>query len=355
MNRSVLSLVFWPSACVLCLGCTAGSPFAARPQPPSSSAVATNPNSTAAATGSWEAAVPQNYAQPAAPAGSSIGTKMKQMGDKVSDSLTIKPKVIPANDPIKLSSQPKPVPAMLFVQAAWNAERQGNDAVAASQYAKALERDPRALVTLISYARFLDRTGKPEEALRIYHQAQTVDPRHAPLWNDLGLFHARRNELAAASQALNQAVLLQPGNLRYRNNLAAVLIESQRPEDAVREFEKVHSPAVARHNVGYLLYLQKRNELAADYFAAALRLDPTLASAQQMLAQLKPRDSELVGSAGQNAPQNNGGPSQPAVGEPFPTSPAHNRAAWPAKTTPDTQPAGPAQRVAERPRRVPVE
>ena len=224
----------------------------------------------------------------AAPASlADLSTKTKKLGNQVSDSLTMKPKVIPADDPVKLASPPRQVPAAFYTQAAWCAEQQGNLTAAATQYAPALHIAPQDVTTLLSYARFLDRTGRPEAAWRIYQRAQTAAPRDALVWNDLGLFHARRGAWQSSVQALQQAVALQPQNLRYHNNLAAILIETQRPEEAQRELEKVYPPALAQYHAGCLLQMHHQDELAATCFTQALRLDPALSDAHRMLAQLQ--------------------------------------------------------------------
>jgi tetratricopeptide (TPR) repeat protein len=209
-----------------------------------------------------------------------LGTKAKKLGSQLAGWMTPKPrpKVDSTDDPVSLSGEPKQVPAALYTQAAWYAEQQGNVNAALAQYERALQADRRDLTTLISYARFLDRNGKSEEALRLYQTAQSVAPQNAIVWNDLGLFHARRRAWEPALQSLRRAVALQPENLRYRNNIAAVLIEAERPEDAVRELEGVHPPALARYNVACLLELHQLHEAASQYHAQAIQLDPTLAA-----------------------------------------------------------------------------
>ena len=248
-----------------------------------------------------------------------LSTKTKKLGNQVSDSLTIKPRVTPAADPVSLASPAKQVPAEFYTQAAWCAEQQGNPTAAASQYEKALEISPRDLATLISYARFLDRSDRPDDAVRIYQRAQAVEPNTAMVWNDKGLFHARRSQWQPALTALNQAVALQPNQLRYRNNLAAVLVQTQHPEQAVLELEKVHPPAVARYNVGCVLCQLHNYAAAAEYFAQAVRIDPSLTAAQGMLAKLQP---------------------PMGVPEDLPSQPAPSQI--------------PSERVAEQPRRLPA-
>ena len=45
-----------------------------------------------------------------------------------------------------------------------------------------------------------------------------------------------------------------PNSQLYRNNLAALLVESNRPDDAVTILSEAYGPAVAHYNVGYLLH-----------------------------------------------------------------------------------------------------
>lgn len=233
---------------------------------------------------------------------SDLPSQAKKLGHQAADSLTIKSKVTPAADPVSLASQPKQVPAEFYTQAAWCAEQQGNPTAAVRQYEKALEVSPRDLATLISYARFLDRSGRTDEALRIYQRAQAAAPNTAMVWNDLGLFHARRSQWQPALAALNQAVALQPNQLRYRNNLAAVLVQTDRPEQAVRELEKVHPPAVARYNVSCVLCQLHNDGAAADYAAQAVRIDPSLSAAQTLLAKLQPPAAISADGTSQPAP-----------------------------------------------------
>jgi Tfp pilus assembly protein PilF len=242
---------------------------------------------------------------------------------KVSDSMAAKPKVIPANDPARLDSAPTQLSPAVFVQAAGLAESQGNLDAAQKQLEKALELNPNDVQTLVVCARFQDRRGRSEQALGLYQRARRAAPNSALVCNDLGLCYARRGEYRPAVSALEQAVALEPNNPRYRNNLATVLVEIGRADDAVTALKAVHPPAIAYHNVGYLLYMRQRTAASAKYFDEALRRDPSFAPARTMLAQLTP-DRSLSAAlpaappAGVPAepvsfapPKNSEGPAQP--------------------------------------------
>ena len=91
-------------------------------------------------------------ANPVSAATQSVSKAFKSAGDKVASALDVKPKVIPASDPAKLSSRPERLTPALYVQAAQLSENQGALAAAKQQYEKALELDPRDVHTLIAVA-----------------------------------------------------------------------------------------------------------------------------------------------------------------------------------------------------------
>ena len=244
-----------------------------------------NGSSAAGATHPSLAAAPSvtPAANPLAAATQSVNKAFKSAGDKVASALDIKPKVIPADDPAKLSSRPEQLTPALYVQAAQWSENQGTIAQAKQQFERALELDPHNVNTLIAFARFHDRQGNADEALRRYQQARSLAPTNTIVLNDLGLFYARRGDLAASLDALQQAVRLDPRNVRYRNNLAAALIESKRVAEAVDVLRTVHPEATALFNAACLLSMKNEKQQAATLLEQSLRIDPSLVAASQML------------------------------------------------------------------------
>jgi len=165
-------------------------------------------------------------------------------------------------------------------------EERGNTVDAAKHYRMALQGDPENLMALLGYARLLHREGHLKEAVDLCRQAVRAHPRNAIAWNDLGLCHARRHESEHAIAALAFAIELQPLRKLYRNNIAAVLVEANRPDEALTHLALVHDEAVARYNLGYLLHRHGDNEPAVEQLVRALRLDPSLSQAQHTLAKM---------------------------------------------------------------------
>ena len=229
----------------------------------------------------------ESAARPLAAATQSVTNAFKSAGEKVSSALEVKPKVIPAADPAKLSSQPERLTPALYVQAAQWSESQGAIPAAKQQYEKALALDPRDVNTLIAFARFQDRQGHGDEALRLYQQAQCLAPTNTTVLNELGLLQARHGSLDASLETFRQAVRLDPRNVRYRNNLAAALIESRRVAEAIDVLRAVHPEATALFNTAYLLSLRNETQQAAALLEQSLRIDPSLVAAQDMLQKLR--------------------------------------------------------------------
>jgi Tfp pilus assembly protein PilF len=233
-------------------------------------------------------------ANPFITATQSVNQAFKSAGDKVASALEVKPKVIPADDPARLSNKPEQLTPELYVQAAQYSENQGSIAQARQQFDRALELDPRNVNTLVAFARFHDRQGNGDEALRRYQQARSLAPTNTIVLNDLGLFHARRGDLATSLETLQQAVRLDPRNVRYRNNLAAALVESQRVTEAVDVLRVVHPEATALFNAACLLSMKNQTQQAAALLEQSLRIDPSLVAANQMLRQLRSSDTVLA-------------------------------------------------------------
>lgn len=201
----------------------------------------------------------------------------------ISEALTIKPKVIPADDPLKVTEKPGKVSAEVYLSAARLYENQGEFEAATGQYRKALEVAPKSLPALIGFARLQDRQSKFEEASRLYKKAIVAHPQSATAYNDLGLCQARHGQPEAALENIQKAVQLEPANKLYRNNAASVLVDMSRSTEALEHLVLAHGEAVAHYNLGFLLFQRDRNEQASEQFALAVEKDSSLVQAREML------------------------------------------------------------------------
>jgi Tfp pilus assembly protein PilF len=204
----------------------------------------------------------------------------------VSGAFAAQPDDAAEDDPLRLDSEPKKMGPEVYVGAARLYENQQKFVEAEEAYNKALEIAPNDANALVGLARMHDRQGNPTKAIEFYHRAIKADPKSALAYNDLGLCFARQKQLDKALQCLGTAVRLQDDNPKYRNNLASVLVEAGRTEEAFKQLSVGGSPAVAHYNVGYLLQQRGDRSGAIQQLQQALAMDPTLLPARQMLAQL---------------------------------------------------------------------
>ena len=191
------------------------------------------------------------------------------------------------NDPISLGFAAGPATPELYLSMAEMSDRGGNAEHARSMYQRALSMQPNNLDALLGLARLEDREGRLDVALRIYQQAVAAHPQNAKALNDLALCHARNGQIPPALQLLDQAVKLQPDKPLYRNNIAKVLIEVNRVDEAVSHLSAVHPPAVAQYNMGVLLEQRGRTNEAIRFLTAATHIDPQLQEASKLLAELQ--------------------------------------------------------------------
>jgi tetratricopeptide (TPR) repeat protein len=126
-----------------------------------------------------------------------------------------------------------------------------------------------------------------DEARKIYHRAAAAHPQNAKVLNDLALCYARSGQLLASLQLMERAVQLQPDKALYRNNIAKLLTEMDRVDEAIAHLSAVHPPAIAQYNMGVLLEQRGRTAEAIHFLTAASHINPQLQSASKMLTNLQ--------------------------------------------------------------------
>jgi hypothetical protein len=74
--------------------------------------------------------------------------------------------------------------------------------------------------------------------------------------------------------------------VRYRNNLATLLVENGQGDEAVNQLRQVLPPAVAHYNVAYLHFTKQNIPAAKQQLQLALQADPNLQPARDLMNQL---------------------------------------------------------------------
>ncbi|WP_425613673.1 tetratricopeptide repeat protein [Anatilimnocola sp. NA78] len=226
------------------------------------------------------------YQQPQASSGNYFTNAWNKSTAAVGSAFTWNKAPVPTDDPTSLSSKPKTMGPDVFIAAGRMYETQGKFAEAQSQYEKALKTSPNDLASLISIARLHDRQGNFPKAIEAYNRAATAHPKSGLVQNDLGLCYARQKDAGKAIEHLNKACELAAKNPKYRNNLATVLVENGRNEEAFKQLKALNTEGGAHYNLAYMLSARNKPEEAAAHLRLALQAEPELSAAREMLAQM---------------------------------------------------------------------
>jgi Tfp pilus assembly protein PilF len=189
------------------------------------------------------------------------------------------------DDPISLKTKPK-VGAELYVAVARLYVESGKLPEAEEQYQQALKLAPNDLRALLGYAMLKDQMNQPQEAIKLYQQAEKKYPKHAAVYNNLAIHYARHEMVGQAIEAGRRAVELRPREPRYRNNLAALLVEAGMPQDAFKQLREVYDEPVAHYNLGFLLNKRGMTAGALQEFTIALQMSPKMDLARQWIERL---------------------------------------------------------------------
>ena len=192
-----------------------------------------------------------------------------------------KPAASPSDDPVSLQGKGKP-DVKLYVALAHLAEEKGQLAEAQQQYKLGLEESPDDLRALLGYARLKDRLGEPNAAMKFYQWAIKAQPKEAAVYNNLAIHYATQSMYRESLAAFQRAIGLRPKEIRYRNNVATVLVQLNRPQDAFVQLCAVHERATAHYNLGVLM--AKKRSAAAGRGAILHRpaMEPVAAAGAAM-------------------------------------------------------------------------
>lgn len=158
---------------------------------------------------------------------------------------------------------------------------------ARQSFQKALDAEPKHPEALVSLARLSAAEGDRERARQYLNQATQYHPQSAGVWYEVGIYHCKRKEWQPALDSLSKAHHLEPDNREITKTYGFTLARAGRTDQAVTCLSKVMGPAQAHLNVGGLLAHMNQPEQSKQQLRAALRCQPNLVSAQEMLARLE--------------------------------------------------------------------
>jgi hypothetical protein len=166
-------------------------------------------------------------------------------------------------------------------------ERQGDLAAAMASYGEAIKRDGSRSDAYVRMAVVHDRQGEFRESADLYRQALKLSPGSPEIYCDMGYSLYLQRRWAEAEMNLRQAIALDNKHLRAHNNLALVLAQNARLNDALSEFHKGGSNGASAHaNLAFVLTMERRWDEARAQYQLALAADPSSTELKTRLQQL---------------------------------------------------------------------
>jgi Tfp pilus assembly protein PilF len=169
-----------------------------------------------------------------------------------------------------------------------SAERQGRTEEAKTAYEEIIELVPQHVDAHHRLAVLLSRQGECEAAEVYYRRAVQIEPANARLHGDRGYNDYLQEKWVEAEASLRRAIELDDKFTHARNNLGMLLARTGREQEAMQQFAKAGCDrAQATANLALAMALEGRIESAQEAYQRALRHNPDLTGARDMLARLE--------------------------------------------------------------------
>ncbi len=165
---------------------------------------------------------------------------------------------------------------------------QENAEKALEYFSAAVQLAPKELRYLVNQAELLAKFGRQNEAMDIFQQVLSQDPRYETAYIGIGNIHQENGELELASAQFARAVRFNPKSVAARNNFASTLVKTKHYEEALAETEKILE-LQPDHNVSH-----RRIAKILVHFSK----DQEAAKAIERAIQYHPEDAFLLHEAG---------------------------------------------------------
>ncbi len=160
---------------------------------------------------------------------------------------------------------------------------------AEADLAEAVKLNPDYALAHSNLAILLDQQGRGEEAVEHHRRATALEPQNAGYVNNLAFSLFVHGKSREAIPVFHQALRLDPTNPRIRNNLGFAYARAGDFPHAAEHFAMGGPPAEAKNNLGYAYQVGNNFAQAFDSYVEALRLQPGLTRARQNLNEVARR------------------------------------------------------------------
>jgi tetratricopeptide (TPR) repeat protein len=186
-----------------------------------------------------------------------------------------------AGDRTSIKAQRKAIESL---KAALAAVRMGDYVGGANRALQVLKTDERNVLAWHVLAICREKSGHLSHALTAYEAALRLSPEDPAIAHDLGRLAQRLGHLEIAEKLLLKFLAVEPGHIEGTNNLACVLRDQKRYDeaiDALRNLIQIEPTEPTLWNtLGTVLSDQGQMSQSMTFFDEALRIDPAFAKAR---------------------------------------------------------------------------
>lgn len=149
---------------------------------------------------------------------------------------------------------------------------QGRDAETAFVLKKIIEDQPAFLPAYIEMAELHMRARRVDSAIEALAAGLKMSPKDPILLNNIGMCCLVKQDYKRALETFSRAVAAEPGDVRYRANVALALGMLGRYDEALSLYKQVLEPGDAHYNLSVVCAARKDTDRAAQERAKAQEL-----------------------------------------------------------------------------------
>lgn len=171
------------------------------------------------------------------------------------------------------------------------AERRGQTEDARQIYEAVLAKNPNHQQAHHRLGVYYARQRQYHQADAHFHKAWELGPQSADLLSDMGYRLHLEDRLPEAEKLLREALAKEPQHVAATNNLALVVGQQGRLQEALALFKQVGGEAEAEANLAYLLAQRGDLRLAQAHYSKALSIKSDMKPAAAALLQIANRET----------------------------------------------------------------
>nr|ADY60376.1 hypothetical protein Plabr_2777 [Rubinisphaera brasiliensis DSM 5305] len=210
------------------------------------------------------------------------------------------PPAVMHGEPLPKTEKDLRNPMQLHLSYARLQEQLGHLTEARTSYQKVISREPKSAEAIIGLGRLDALAGRHAEAEQRFRHAVEVSNGSADSLYALGEYMASQERYTEAIVELQKAVRSSPKNLQYRYQLGLTMARGGQYDTALSVLSEVVTEAEANYNVGYIALKEGSNpQLAEQFLARSLELNPELKQSRYWLAQIKSGRGDVIPVSGQ--------------------------------------------------------